>query len=137
MGRFRASTQRSFFPWERSGGLFRRTGMYRLRPLLGVVMLGSLIVMVAVRERKQSGVRRTRAVILDVRRGVDAYLAAHKGICPESFRELMSEGWLSVAPVDAWGNPLTLICARREAGNKYRLVSAGPDGLIEGLDRIE
>jgi general secretion pathway protein G len=131
------SEKRSFFPWERRGGLFRRLGLYRLRPLLAVVGVVGLLVMILLRERQDSGIRRTRALLLDVRQAVDAYLADHKGQCPESFAALSDYGSFKATPRDAWGQPLTLICPGAEPGEAYRLVSAGPDGLAGGLDRIE
>jgi hypothetical protein len=110
--------------------------LYRLRPLLSLGALVALLTLVAVRERRQSGIRRTRALLLDVRAAVDAYRADHKGRCPESFEELADYGRVASSPVDAWGRPLTLIC-EAGAGEPYRLVSAGPDGIVGGLDRIE
>jgi general secretion pathway protein G len=85
---WRSSEKRSFFPWERRGGLFRRLGLYRLGPLALAVGFCLLLVLIVVRERRQAGIRRTRAVLSDVRQAVDAYLADHKGQCPESFGAL-------------------------------------------------
>jgi general secretion pathway protein G len=96
------SEKRSFFPWERRGGLIRRLGLYRLGPLLAACCLIGLLVLIVLRERRQAGIRRTRAVLLD-----------------------------------AWGQPLTLLCPGTEPGEAYRLISAGPDGIAGGLDRIE
>lgn len=132
-----SSEKRSFFPWERRGGLFRRLGLYRLGPIAIALCLIGLLVLVVVRERRQAGVRRTRALLLDVRQAVDAYLADHKGQCPDSFAALADYGAFRGTPKDAWGNPLTLICPGAEPGEAYRLISAGPDGIAGGLDRIE
>jgi hypothetical protein len=131
------SEKRSFFPWERRGGLIRRLGLYRLGPLLGAFCLMGLLALIVVRERRQSGIRRTRAVLLDVRQAVDAYLADHQGRCPESFASLADYGPFKGTPKDAWDQPLTLICPGSEPGETYRLISAGPDGIAGGLDRIE
>jgi general secretion pathway protein G len=134
---WRGSERRSFFPWERRGGLFRRLGLYRLGPLAFALCLVGLLVLVVLREREQAGIRRTRALLLDVRQAVDAYLADHKGQCPESFSALTDYGTFKATPEDAWGQPLTLICPGSEPGEAYRLISAGPDGIAGGLDRIE
>jgi general secretion pathway protein G len=134
---WRGAEKRSFFPWERRGGLFRRLGLYRLGPLVLAGCLIGLLVLVVVRERRQAGVRRTRALLLDVRQAVDAYLADHKGQCPDSFSALSDYGSFKGTPTDAWGHPLTLICPGSEPGEAYRLISAGPDGIAGGLDRIE
>lgn len=133
----RGSERRSFFPWEKRGGLFRRLGLYRLGPLLGAAGFCALLVLIAVRERRQAGIRRTRAVLMDVRQAVDAYLADHGGRCPETFAALADYGTFEGTPRDAWGRPLTLICPGADPGEAYRLVSAGPDGIAGGLDRIE
>jgi general secretion pathway protein G len=132
-----SSERRSFFPWERRGGLFRRLGLYRLGPLAFVLCLIGLLALIVVRERRQSGIRRTRALLLDVRQVVDAYLADHKGQCPPTFSALSDYGVFKSTPMDAWGRPLTLICPGSEPGEAYRLISAGPDGIAGGLDRIE
>lgn len=129
--------KRSFFPWERRGGLIRRLGLYRLGPLLVALGLLGLLALIVVRERKQSGIRRTRAVLFDVRQALDAFLADHQGQCPESFAALADYGPFRGTPRDAWGQPLTLICPGTEPGERYRLLSAGPDGIAGGLDRIE
>ncbi len=133
----RSSASRSFFPWERRGGFLRRAGLHRLRPLLATLVAVGFVVVIAARERQQSGIRRTRALLLDVRRAVDGYLADHDGQCPPNFELLADYGNFRGVPLDAWGNPLTLICPGTRPGQRYRLVSAGPDGLPEGRDRIE
>lgn len=134
---WRRAEKRWFFPWERRGGWIWRLGLYRLGPLLIAFAIVALLVSIVVRERRAAGVRRTRALLLDVRQAVDAYLADHKGQCPDSFASLAEYGNFKDTPHDAWGKPLTLICPGSEPGEAYRLVSAGPDGLPGGLDRIE
>ena len=129
--------KKSLFPWEARGSWIRAAGLHRLRPLVLFGLVLALLVTIAVRERRQTGIRRTRAILLDVRTALDAYLADHKGQCPSTFQELESYGAVAREPVDAWGTPLTLICDVLEEGEPYRLVSAGPDGLMGGLDRIE
>jgi hypothetical protein len=133
----RSSERRSFFPWERRGGLLRRLGLYRLRPLLGVGVCALLLVLVLLREREAAGVRRTCSILLDVRQSVDAYLADHQGQCPENFGALSDYATFPGVPRDAWGQPLTLICPGSQPGEAYVLMSAGPDGIAGGLDRIE
>jgi hypothetical protein len=133
----RKTERRSFFPWEQRGGLFRRLGLYRLRPLLAVGGAIALLVLVVVRERDAAGVRRTRSILLDVREALDAYLADHQGQCPESFAALSGSSNVHGVPRDAWGRPLTLICPGSEPGEAYTLMSAGPDGIAGGVDRIE
>ena len=110
------SEKRSFFPWERRGGLIRRLGLYRLGPLLAACCLIGLLVMITLGERREAGIQ---------------------GRCPESFAALADYGPFKGTPRDAWGQPLTLICPGTEPGEAYRLLSAGPDGIAGGLDRIE
>jgi general secretion pathway protein G len=133
----RSSERRSFFPWERRGGLFRRLGLYRLRPLLGVALAAALLAWVVVRERDAAGVRRTRSILIDLREAVDAYLADHQGKCPDNFAALTDYAAFQGVPRDAWGQPLTLICPASDPAEAYVLMSAGPDGIAGGLDRIE
>ncbi|HVZ33266.1 MAG TPA: type II secretion system protein GspG [Polyangiaceae bacterium] len=131
-------TDRSwFFPWERRGGLFRQLGLDRLRPLLGAALVLGFLGLLLARERTRAGVRRTHAILLDVRRAIDAYMAEHDGHCPPDFAALGGRMSSRGIPRDAWGNPLTLICPGTEPGEAYELMSAGPDGIAGGLDRIE
>lgn len=124
--------RRIFFPWEGARGLRRWLALGRIRPFaIGGSILG-FVILVAVRERRESGVRQTRAEILDVRRSVDAYLADHDGGCPSDFSEIRSE-----VPRDAWGRKLRLICPSPHPGMDYELMSDGPDGEPGGLDRVE
>ena len=133
----RRSEQKLFFPWERRGGLVDRLGLYRLRPLLVVGGALVLFAVMAARDRRDTGVRRTRAILLDLRQAVDLYMADHNGQCPTGFAALGDYASIPAAPLDAWGRPLTLICPAASDGPRYRLVSAGPDGVPGGLDRIE
>ena len=128
------------YPLRRSGSASSINGLRAL--WRGVVKshkthLDGLRPLIAVRERRQSGIRRTRAVLLDVRQAVDAYLADHQGRCPENFAALDDYGPREGTPRDGWGRPLTLICDGSSPGEPYRLISAGPDGIAGGLDRIE
>jgi hypothetical protein len=137
MRRRRSSDKRIFFPWEQRGSLVRRLGLRRARPfawgLLGLALLGAI----AVRERRASGERRTKALMADVRSSLDRYLAANQGRCPKRFEELERFGRVRGVPRDAWGNPLRLTCPSPRGDLPYALSSDGPDGLWGGLDRIE
>lgn len=126
-----------FFPWEgRSNPLGRlRTG--RIRPVLSLLLLAGLITFIGAREREQSGIRETRATLLGVRQALDAYLAENDGACPASLEEVLVYGLFESAPKDAWGNSLRLVCPGRRPGERYELLSDGPDGKPGGLDRIE
>ena len=128
----------AFFPWERRGGLFRRLGLYRLGPLAIAFCLIGLLVLVVVRERRQAGVRRTRAPLLDVRQAVDAYLADHKGQCPDSFAALADYGAFGDAE-GCLGPSAHADLPGSEPGEAYRLISAGPDGIAgrPGPHRID
>lgn len=127
--------QRIFFPWEGRGGIVRRLGLGRVRPiLLGLAVIG-LVVWVGMRERTRSGVRQTRAALLDARGRVDSYMAEHDGGCPPDLSAVQFSK--PEAPRDAWGRPLRLICPGKREGSLYELMSDGPDGKPGGLDRIE
>jgi len=137
MARRRTTDRHIFFPWEKSGGLFRRLRFDQARPFLFVVIAAGLLFLVAMRERERSGVRRTHAILLNVRSAVDSYMADHDGGCPPGGIEaLKGNDGLDDIPKDAWGKPLRLDCPGRDHA-RYDLTSDGPDGKRGGLDRIE
>lgn len=126
-----------FFPWERRAGLLRRIRVDQARPFLLLGVAFAIVVWVAVRERRDAGVRRTRNAILSVRPAIDSYLADHDGGCPpRDFSKLTPYGGPESVPKDAWGRPLRIECPGRDRA-RYDLFSDGPDGLPGGLDRIE
>jgi len=128
---------RIFFPWERRAGVLRRLRLDQARPFLWLVVALAIIVSVALRERRDAGVRRTRNTLLAVRPVIDSYLADHDGGCPpKDFSGLGAYGTSEGAPKDSWGRPLRIECPGRDRA-RYDLFSDGPDGLPGGLDRIE
>lgn len=128
---------RIFFPWEHRGGYLRRLGLNRLRPFLLLGILVLFTVLVGVRERRQSGERRTRALLTQYRQALDAHLAAHDDKCPKSLAAVRENSGLEEAPSDAWGRPLRFVCPAAIEGQAYLLSSDGADGVPGGLDRIE
>lgn len=137
MARRRHRYQNIFFPWERGGGFFRRTGLVRARPFVGVAIVATLLLMAGARERRRTGIRSTRATLTLVRAGIDDYRADHERKCPPSLSELKTQGYLAIPPVDAWGKSLRLTCPGRKDPKGYDLMSDGPDGELGGLDRVE
>jgi general secretion pathway protein G len=136
MARRRSREQTIFFPWERRVGLLRMPWV-RARPLLAGLAMVVLLTLLGARERTRTGVRTTLATLLVVREAVDAYRADHERKCPQSLEELRRASYLYVEPVDAWGRPLQLTCPGRRDPEGYDLVSFGPSGDLNGLDRIE
>lgn len=132
----RRREQTIFFPWERRGGLFRLPWT-RSRPLFAGIGMIVVLLLLGMRERKQIGIRSTRATLLVVREGVDGFRADEDGACPESLPALKDAGYIVVDPVDAWGRPLQLTCPGRRNPESYDLVSFGPTGDMRGLDRVE
>lgn len=137
MRKRRANDSRILFPWEQQGNIVRRLGFRRVRPLVLVSILTSVVVLIVVRERRDAGVRRTRATLAHVGHAVNRYLADNQGRCPTSFAELARYQAAGVRPTDAWGNPLRLTCPAPRGDLPYLLSSDGPDGRAGGLDRIE
>lgn len=135
--RRRSVERRIFFPWEGHGGLRRWLGLGRFRPFALAVAAVAIVVVVGLRERKAAGVRETRAVLLDARHAVETYLIDHDGGCPPSVEAVAEHSASGRVPRDAWGRPLRLICPGRRADASFELMSDGPDGIPEGLDRIE
>jgi general secretion pathway protein G len=137
MAKRRLSERHIFFPWERRGGLLRRIRIDQARPILFLGFVLTVVFYIGMRERRASGVRRTRATILTVREAVDSYMADHDGGCPPGGTPgLGNYAPAKAAAVDAWGKPLRLSCPGRDQA-RYELSSDGPDGKPGGLDRIE
>ena len=136
MARRRSKEQTIFFPWERRVGLLR-FGWVRARPLLAALAMAVLLLLLGMRQRTQTGIRSTRAIQLVVREALDRYRADHESSCPPSLKTLNQEGYLQIEPLDAWGRPLLLTCPGRRNPESYDLVSLGPHGDRNGLDRVE
>jgi general secretion pathway protein G len=137
MARRRQREQTIFFPWERGGGFLRRTGLGRAKPFVAAIVMMLFVLLLGSRERRMAGVRSTRVTLDLVHAGLDAYRADHERKCPADLADLRKDGYLAVAPIDAWGRPLRLVCPGRKDPQGYDLLSDGPDGEIGGLDRVE
>jgi general secretion pathway protein G len=137
MARRRQREQTIWFPWERGGGLLRRTGISRARPFAAALAMALFVLLLGARERRRTGIRATRATLSLVHSGVDAYRADHERRCPPSLAALRTEGYLATDASDAWGQPLRLTCPGRKDPDGYDLMSDGPDGEMGGLDRVE
>ena len=135
MARKRPGDRTIFFPWERRRSIF--AGMARAKPAAAAACMALVLLAFGVRERKQAGLRSTRASIGVVGRAVDAWRADHELTCPPSLAVLKSEGYLPFDAVDAWGRPLRLLCPGFANPRGYDLMSDGPDGVLGGLDRVE
>lgn len=136
MARRRSTERQTYFPWEKRGGILRRLRVHEARPFAVVAVFLALVVLLGVRERRDAGVRRTRATILNVRAALDAHLAEHEGACPPGLEAIGGALGTEGPPVDAWGRPLRLLCPGRDRA-RYDVFSNGPDGQPGGLDRIE
>jgi len=137
MARRRQREQTIWFPWERRGGLLRRTGLARARPFAAALGMALLVLLLGARERKKTGIRATRATLAVVHGAVDAYRADHERRCPVSLASLKTDGYLAADAVDAWGRPLRLTCPGRKDPEGYDLMSDGPDGEVGALSRVE
>jgi general secretion pathway protein G len=137
MARRRPREQTIFFPWERGGGLFRKSGLDRARPFAAGLLMVLLLLVLGARERRKTGIRATRATLGVVHVALSTYRADHERRCPPTLEQLKKEGYLAIDPVDAWGHPLRLTCPGRKDPGGYDLMSDGPDGEMGGLDRVE
>ena len=133
----RRSRSSIFFPWEGRRGLYGIFRAGRVKPVLSALLVVGFVTLVVAREREKSGIRETRATLLGVRRALDAYMAENDGNCPKSLEDVRDFGRFESLPRDAWGNGLRLVCPARRQGERYELLSDGPDGRPGGLDRIE
>ena len=137
MARARVKDTSILLPWERRGGFLQRPGVARVRPILLIVGVITLFVVVAQRERRAAGVRATRASLLELNQAIDTYRADNGWKCPADLLELERKSYIKKVPLDAWGHPFDLTCPGRFDPQGYELVSAGPDGIPGGLDRVE
>jgi general secretion pathway protein G len=137
MARRRQREQTIWFPWERRGGLLRRTGLARARPFAAAIVMALFVLFLGARERRKTGIRATRATLAVVHSAVDAYRADHQRRCPASLASLKADGYLPTDAVDAWGRPLRLTCPGRKDPEGYDLTSDGPDGEVGALSRVE
>jgi general secretion pathway protein G len=133
----RRRTERTIlFPWERKTGLLALPWA-RTKPLMAALGMMALLLFLGGRERDRTGIRATRATLLVVRGALDAFRSDHDRKCPDSLAKLREDGYLAVAPMDAWGRPLQLTCPGRRNPDSYDLLSFGPTGDMRGLDRVE
>lgn len=134
----RPRTSKVFFPWERRRGVF---GIPMSPPRVRLVVAGvvALVVIILIRSREEraAGVRATRATITAAHNAVSAFRADHGGACPKELGELVTGGYASEVPIDAWGRPLRMTCPGRRDPRGFDLASDGPDGEPFGLDRVE
>lgn len=133
----RSRESKVFFPWERRRGLFGVLGRARVRLVAAIVVGLVLVIAIRAREERAAGVRATRATLTTAHVAVSAYRADHAGACPRELNELVTSGYATEVPIDAWGRPLRLTCPGRRDPHGFDLASDGPDGVPFGLDRVE
>ncbi len=126
-----------FFPWERHRGVRSLFIRARARQVLLVVCALTAFAWLRARQRHVSQVRATRATITRTIYAIGAWRADHDRGCPGSLADLVSGGYLSELPRDAWARPLRMVCPGRKDPQGFDLSSDGPDGEPGGLDRVE
>jgi len=137
MRRLARTDVRVLFPWEGKGGLRRWLGLGRMRPFFLVFLVLSFVWVVGSRERRATGLRTSRERLLEVRQGIDRFMAENNGECPASLSQVAEFMPRAELSSDAWGRPFRFICPSPRPGYDYELMSDGPDGEPGGLDRIE
>jgi general secretion pathway protein G len=125
-----------FFPWEENRGLLGALSQRRIRAAVALGALTFGVVAIYEAGERAAGVRATRASLTTAGRGVAAYRADHKGVCPRGLPEIVALGYLDTEPLDAWGRPLRLVCPGRQDPLGFELTSDGPDGVPLGLDAV-
>lgn len=134
IGRSQASV---FFPWERRRGVRSILGRARSRQVLLAIGAVTIFALLNRVERSASDVRATRSRITTTTNAVAAWRADHDRKCPPSLADLVSAGYLTELPRDAWGHPLRIVCPGRRRSQDFEVSSDGPDGRPGGLDRVE
>ncbi len=135
--RGRRHEPRVFFPWERRRGL--RSLFMRARGRQALLVVGGVVTFAVLShlEHKAADVRATRAEISSTIEAIGAWRADHDRTCPGSLADLVSGGYLSELPRDAWGRPLRVSCPGRKDPRGFDVSSDGADGEPRGLDRVE
>jgi general secretion pathway protein G len=133
----RRTEPRVFFPWERKKGFLGALARARLRQVLIVVGVITLVVILRNREERAAAVRATRASITTAERAIWSFRADHGGDCPKSLSDLVAGGYVHDEPRDAWGRSLRMVCPGRKDPQGFDLSSDGPDMQPGGLDRVE
>jgi general secretion pathway protein G len=128
---------RVFFPWEKRRGVRSLFMRARARKVLLVVVVVAALAGLRAYERRASHVRATRATITTAANAIAAWRADHDRHCPGSLSELVSGGYVSEVPRDAWGRALRVTCPGRKDPRGFDVSSDGPDGDPGGLDRVE
>jgi general secretion pathway protein G len=126
-----------FFPWEKRKGLRSVFRGARVRQVLLLVVGIVVFAFLQHRELRASQVRATRAEITTAIRAIAAWRADHDHLCPSSISDLVSSGYVSDLPRDAWGRVLRVTCPGRKDPQGFDVSSDGPDGDPGGLDRVE
>jgi general secretion pathway protein G len=126
-----------FFPWEKRRGVLGAFARGRARVVVGGGL--SLLAVMGVYDtaERASAVRSTRATLTSVGRAVQAYRADNAGACPRSLGDVVTQGYLRGAPVDAWGHAVRVECPGRQDPRGFDVSSDGPDGVPGGLDRVQ
>lgn len=137
MARRRLTDTRIFFPWESHGGVPRFIGLGRLRPIITFGVVLTVVLVVAGRERRRSGIRQTRAMLQQTELAVESYMSEHDGGCPTRPEDVASHMKGQALKEDAWGQLPRIICPSRQEGIGFEVISDGPDRTPGGLDRVE
>jgi len=115
-----------------------------VKAVIPIIVLGFLIAVVGPNFRgglQESAISRAEAQMRHLSSALEMWIHQHGTLPPGGLQDLTTtdadtgEPWLAQVPVDPWGHSFRLTSLHHER-KRYRLASAGEDGLFDTDDDI-
>ncbi|HJL18977.1 MAG TPA: type II secretion system protein GspG [Sandaracinaceae bacterium LLY-WYZ-13_1] len=140
--RSKRSTRSIALPWERRGAWIRELlAGRRWKVILGMLLGGVALLIVARSAEQRQRERETRTAIAEIKRSIASF-RADMGRCPHTLHELLhpprsGRRYLRQIPVDGWGHAFWVRCPGRYDPEGADVVSAGPSGNFLVDDNLQ